>query len=277
MRGLKEGRPRMLMEQTPSQSNWGEYAPLKRPGELRQLSYQAVAHDADAVMYFQWWRSHGSFEMFHSAVVDHDGTGDTRVFREVAEIGRELAALGTQTLGTRVQSAAAVLFDWDCWWVLDHASFPCRDFAYVPLCREYFAALYTLGISADVVTPDADLSGYSLLAAPVLYLLKPGWAEKLERFVSEGGTLALTFRSGCVNETSFALEGGSPDPCAGWRACGWKKLTFSSRTRAIKSVLPSLRLKKSKSTAACCASVSGWSRLCRSGSTSVSSMPASRL
>ena len=35
MRGLKQGQPFMLMEQTPSQQNWQPYNSLKRPGVMR--------------------------------------------------------------------------------------------------------------------------------------------------------------------------------------------------------------------------------------------------
>ena len=49
MRGLKDGQPFMLMEQTPSQQNWQPHNGLKRPGVMRLWSYQAVARGADTV------------------------------------------------------------------------------------------------------------------------------------------------------------------------------------------------------------------------------------
>ncbi|HVU69772.1 MAG TPA: beta-galactosidase, partial [Ktedonobacteraceae bacterium] len=91
MRGLRDGQPFLLMEQTPSSQNWQEYNALKRPGVLRLWSYLAMAHGADSVMYFQWRRSRGSFEKMHGAVVEHSGRSDTRVFREVQQLGAELA------------------------------------------------------------------------------------------------------------------------------------------------------------------------------------------
>jgi beta-galactosidase len=53
MRGIKQGDPFVLMEQTPSVTNWLPYNALKRPGVMRLWSYQAVAHGADTVMFFQ--------------------------------------------------------------------------------------------------------------------------------------------------------------------------------------------------------------------------------
>ncbi len=64
-RGLKDGQPFMLMEQTPSSQNWQPVNALKRPGVLRLWSYLAVAHGADTVMYFQWRRGRGGCEKFH--------------------------------------------------------------------------------------------------------------------------------------------------------------------------------------------------------------------
>lgn len=93
MRGLK-GRPFMLMEQTPSQQNWQPYNSLKKPGQMRAQSYQTLAHGADTIQFFQLRRSVGGCEKFHGAVIEHVGTKNTRVFREVAELGRELSALG---------------------------------------------------------------------------------------------------------------------------------------------------------------------------------------
>lgn len=61
-RGLKQGMPFALMEQTPSVSNWLTDNSLKRPGVLRMQSYQAVAHGADTVMFFQMRRSPASCE-----------------------------------------------------------------------------------------------------------------------------------------------------------------------------------------------------------------------
>jgi len=212
MRGLKEGQPWMLMEQTPSQQNWQAYNSLKRPGVMRLWSYQAVAHGADAVMYFQWRRSRGACEKFHGAVVEHAGRTDARVFQEVAALGQELESLGTRTIGGRVEAKAAILFDWEVWWALEYQNGPSVDLKYVDQAKSFFAALHSAGIPTDIVSPDADLSGYSLVIAPVLYMVKPGIAEKLEKFTENGGVFVTTYFSGIADETDLIFEGGYPGP-----------------------------------------------------------------
>jgi beta-galactosidase len=58
----------------------------------------------------------------------------------------------------------------------------------------------------------ADFSPYRLVVAPMLYLVRPGAAEALERFVEGGGTLVLTYYSGLVNENDLVFQGGFPGP-----------------------------------------------------------------
>ncbi len=212
MRGLKEGKPWMLMEQTPSQQNWQAYNALKRPGVMRLWSYQAMAHGADTVMYFQWRRGRGGCEKFHGAVVEHAGRTDVRVFQEVRTLGEELKTLGDQTLGGLVRSNVAVLFDWENWWGVEYSVGPSVDLKYVPQVSQYYSALHTNGVVADVVSPAADLSKYRVVVAPVLYMVKPGVAENLTKFVESGGILVVTYFSGVVDETDLVFEGGYPGP-----------------------------------------------------------------
>jgi beta-galactosidase len=109
MRGLKDGQPFMLMEQTPSQQNWQAYNSLKRPGVMRLWSYQAIAHGADTVLFFQLRRSIGACEKYHGAVIEHVGHEHTRVFRECAELGREL-----NVLGESLSTIGKIVGRWNC-------------------------------------------------------------------------------------------------------------------------------------------------------------------
>jgi beta-galactosidase len=210
MRGLKEGQAWMLMEQTPSQVNWMPYCQIKRPGVMRLLSYQAVAHGADTVMFFQWRRARGGPEKMHSAVVDHVGTPDTRVFRECAELGQELASLGDTLLDSRQRARVAVLFDWQNWWGIEYCTGITKGLDYVALCKKVYAALWERNTAADVVSPSADLSAYDLVIAPTLYMVRPGVAENLKAFVRRGGRLVTTFFSGLVDENDLITLGGYP-------------------------------------------------------------------
>lgn len=211
MRSLKKA-PFMLMEQTPSQQNWQPYNSLKKPGQMRAQSYQTIAHGADTIQYFQLRRSVGACEKFHGAVIEHVGTEDTRVFRETAQLGEELASFGDSLLGAANHSRVAIMFDWENYWALEYTSGPNKDLKYVDQIHQYYRYFYDKNIAVDFVPADADLSGYSILVAPVLYMVKEGMKEAIEAFVNAGGTFITTFMSGIVGESDNVHLGGYPGP-----------------------------------------------------------------
>lgn len=210
MRGLKQGMPFALMEQTPSVTNWLPYNALKRPGVMRLWSYQAVAHGADTVMFFQMRRSIGACEKYHGAVIDHVGHANTRVFREIAQLGEELEKIGSLTLGARTPSKAAIVFDWDNWWATDYSAGPSIHLHYCDEILHYYKAFHSLHIPVDIIGVNDDLSDYAFVAAPLLYMVKSGYDEKLRSFVLNGGSFLTTFFSGYVDEHDLVTLGGYP-------------------------------------------------------------------
>ena len=211
MRGLKNA-PFMLMEQTPSQQNWQPYNSLKKPGQMRAQSWQTVAHGGDTVQFFQLRRSVGGCEKFHGAVIAHAGTDQTRVFREVAQLGEELNRIGDSIIGSGTESKVGIMFDWDNYWALEYTSGPNVDLKYVDQISRYYEYFYQKNISVDMIPVDADLSKYDLVAAPVLYMVKAGMAEAIEAYVAAGGTFVTGFMSGIVNESDNVHLGGYPGP-----------------------------------------------------------------
>ncbi len=210
MRGLKRDLPFCLMEQTPSVSNWLPSATLKRPGEMRLLSYQAVAHGADTVMFFQMRQSIASCEKFHGAFLQHVGNTQNRVFRECAELGAELQRIGGATLGSLPAPRTAILYDWDNRWAIEGSSGLSLDIEYPEEVMQYYRPLFEANVDVDVIGMEEDLSRYKLVIAPELYMVKPGVRESLERFVQSGGTLVLSLYCGLTNENDQVTCGGYP-------------------------------------------------------------------
>jgi beta-galactosidase len=229
MRGLKANRPWILMESTPSSTNWKEFPTLKPPGLHRLWAWQAIAHGSDASMYFQWRRSRGAHEKFHGAAVEHAGTERARVFREVADLGAEMETLAPDLAGSRVHPArAGVVYDMQCRWALEGSCGPGRDKKWVETVQRFYRALWRRNVPVDVVRMDADWSQYDLIVAPMLYMVKSGAfprsgdaeetrgrqdeAARIEEFVRRGGTFVTTYLSGIVNENDLVYEGGYPGP-----------------------------------------------------------------
>ena len=208
-RSLKR-KPFLLMESTPSLVNWKPYNKPKRPGLDTLSSLQAVAHGSDSVQYFQWRKSRGSSEKFHGAVVGHDGTADTRVFRSVQRTGEVLKKID-EICGSITKARAAVIFDWENMWALDNSQgYSNEGKKYFETCYEYHRVFWERGIDCDIVSPHADLSDYKIVVAPMLYLTDPETIKNLTYYVSCGGTLLGTYMLGTVDETDLCWLGGIP-------------------------------------------------------------------
>jgi beta-galactosidase len=212
MRGSLDGRPFIVAEQTPNQQNWQPYNKLKRPGEVRLLAYQGIAHGADGSLFFQMRQSLAGQEKFHGAVISHGGRSDTRIFQEFSVLGEELESLKDQIVGSRVVASVALIFDWENWWALELASGPSKDLRYLEQVAHYYKAFHALGISVDVIKTTSSLEGYSVVLAPLLYMMKDGIDEKLKEYVAHGGTLVGTYLTGVADENDRCVFGDRPGP-----------------------------------------------------------------
>ncbi|MEG1776227.1 MAG: beta-galactosidase [Clostridia bacterium] len=205
------GKPWVLMESTPSATNWQPVCKLKRPGLHLLSGMLAVAQGADSVQYFQWRKSRGSSEKLHGAVVDHVGHEHTRVFGDVTDMGQYLMDI-KPVLGSVTHARAALLYDWENRWAIEDVQGGRRDKKHEELINDHYKALKAQGIDVDVVDSDQDLSRYSLVVAPMLYMIKPGVAERLEGFVARGGQLVMTYFSGIADENDLCFLTGVPGP-----------------------------------------------------------------
>lgn len=209
MRSLKK-QSFLLMESTPSVVNWRSINRLKRPGMHELSSLQAVACGSDSVQYFQWRKSRGSSEKYHGAVVDHRGGEDTRVFREVTRLGERLGKIATRVIGTINRPRIAMIFDWENWWALDDAYAVDNNLDYREVFVDFFYPLWALGIDVDMVDMEGALDAYSIVIAPLNYMYKKGYADKIRAFVRQGGCYITTCWSGEVDETDLTYTGAHP-------------------------------------------------------------------
>ena len=213
MRSFKD-QPFLLMESTPSQVNWKPINKLKRPGMHLLSSLQALAHGSQSVLYFQWRKGRGAAEQFHGAVVDHDGRGDTRVFRDVTQVGKALETLQAPLYNAPKQPAqACIIYDWSNWWAIDYAQTgQAKNMQYFDTVNMHYRSLWQLGVNVDFRDERdcTDLSRYQLVICPMLFMLKESFAQKLRAYVEKGGTLLMTCFSGVVDESGLAWLGGAP-------------------------------------------------------------------
>ena len=203
-------KPFLLMENTPSQTNWHDVCRPKTWGFHRLSAISNLAHGSDSIQYFQWRQSRGCSEKFHGAVMNHSGRTDTRVFQEVAGVGAMLEKLDA-LCGARTPAKAAILYDIESHWAVNDAKGPRNaGIGDNDLFFRFYLPFWKAGIPVDVVNSDMDFSGYHLLCVPMLYLLRGDVAKRLRDFVRQGGTLILTMHTGVVDAHDLCYLGDTP-------------------------------------------------------------------
>ena len=63
-----------------------------------------------------------------------------------------------------------------------------------------------------MINADCDLSRYKLVIAPMLYMVRDGFAERVDAFVQAGGNFVASYWTGIVNESDLCHLGGFPGP-----------------------------------------------------------------
>lgn len=212
MRAAGGQRPYYVMEQSPNQQNWQPYNKLKRPGEVRRIAWQGLAHGSDSSMFFQMHQSQAGQEKFHGAIIGRSGEGDTRIYREVRELGEELSRMGSRFIGAATPAEVGILFDWENWWALELTSGPTKDMDYLKEVWHYYKPFYQMNIPVDMVKYEQDFSQYKILVAPMLYMLRDGIAERLDAYVRNGGTLIATYMTGYADANDRCIFGAYPGP-----------------------------------------------------------------
>ncbi|MFI1677479.1 beta-galactosidase [Streptomyces sp. NPDC020607] len=201
------GGPWMLMEQAAGPVNWRGVNHPKPAGLNRLWTWQAVARGADAVCYFQWRQSRQGAEKFHSGMLSHAGE-DGRTFREVRQLGAELAAVGPEVAGARVPAEIAVLHDWESWWAGQQEGRPSSLLDHAKLLRAWHRALWEANLPADFAHPAHDLSAYRMVVVPHLYALTDTAIENLTACVRAGGTVVCGFFTGVADGDDRVRPGG---------------------------------------------------------------------
>ncbi len=206
-RGFKQSNF-WLMETQPGHVNWASINNDLNKGEMRRMAWHAVAHGADAVLYWQWRSALGGQEQYHGSLVDQSGQ-PRPLFEEVKQLGQEFKAASKLLEGSTIKSDIAILNCYDSRWSIRWQSHH-KDFTYESHFYNYYRPLAARNLNIDVISADEPLDGYALVIAPGLLILKDHRVEHIREFVHNGGTLVLTLRSGMKDKYNALLPTRAP-------------------------------------------------------------------
>jgi beta-galactosidase len=216
MRGLKR-RNVWIMEQAAGPGGWDFVQPTPEPGRMRVWYFQALARGADTVCFFRWRSARFGIEQYWHGILPHSGIPGSR-YREMKQIGMEMRSLAGELEGSVPVARAAILFDQDSHWGLEIQPLAREAVGLPSLAHQAAEALSGRGTDFDCIEAQAEMGVYALVIAPSLHICPRETAQKLERYVEEGGLLVLGPLSGMKDAENAVVEQPFPgflSPLAG--------------------------------------------------------------
>jgi beta-galactosidase len=196
------------MEQQCGQVNWATHNPLPAEGAVKLWTLQAMAHGADAVMYFRWQAAQAAQELMHSGLLCFDGTPD-RGLLEVQRFAPQIELLNDAL----IQNKIVLLHDYESLWAYDLQKHGANA-SYWAQMMQFYGGLRALGLDVDIRHPNSDLSGYKLVIAAALNIISEQTAANLENTVQNGAYLILGARSGFRQPNGNVWQSRAPGPLA---------------------------------------------------------------
>lgn len=211
MRSLKH-QNYLIMENTPSKVNWHPVNRAKRPGMHEMSSMQEIAHGANSINYFQLHESRGASEMFHGAVISNQQGANTRVYRDVQQVGKDLEKVKPLLNSTYENARVGIVFDYDNMWALDDArTYAKESKKYWETIQNHYRYFWEHDIPVELVSVDDDLEKYTLVIDPMHFMMSEEFGNKLRSYVKSGGYLVGTYITGMVDENFLSHMNGWPE------------------------------------------------------------------
>jgi beta-galactosidase len=197
-----------VIETQPGAVNWHAVNNFLNKGEVRAMAWQAIAHGADEVGYWQWRSALNGQEEYHGTLVGADGT-PVPLYDEVSQIGREFSATQEAFRGTTPVSEVALLHSYDSHWAIQFQKHT-QKYDDIGVLKSYYRRLRMLAQSVDVISPYAPLEQYKLVVAPDLNVIPKDLADHLLAYVHDGGHLVLGPRAGMKDDANGLLPQRQP-------------------------------------------------------------------
>jgi beta-galactosidase len=208
MRGVKDGKPFVIMEEQSGKAGQRFFAPQPYKGQLRLWTYQAIAHGAMGVNYFRWDTAPFGAEEYWHGLLNHDRS-ESVGFEEIRQSVKELKTLGREMLESSYLANAALIFDLDSDWALQVQPGQ-NKLTYPSHLISWYASIAGAHVGIDVIRADADLARYTAVFAPLQYVLSEKQAANIRGFVQSGGLFVTSFRLGAKDETSQIVRTALP-------------------------------------------------------------------
>lgn len=203
-RSLKNSNYLVLETQAQAFPHWTPY-----PGQLRLQAFSHLASGANMVAYWHWHSIHNSFETYWKGLLSHD-LKPNPVYNEAITVGADFAGLSDKLVNLKKRNQVAVMVSNEALSAMEWFKLPDGKI-YNDVVRALYDELYKLNVEVDFIQPSFDrLDEYKLIIVPALYAAATADLERLNDYVSGGGHVVYTFKSGFTDEVVKVRDTAQP-------------------------------------------------------------------
>lgn len=207
MRGVKD-KNFWVMEEQSGPCGWDKLGASPRPGQLRLWTYQAMAHGCEGILYFRFKAAPFGMEQYWYGVLDHDGIPRRRYY-ELQKTGAELKKLSKIFEGAATATDVLIVKSYEEVW--GHKIKPHVDgFDYRDILYSYYKANNHLGTNPACGSEEMIDKRYKVIYMPAYSMVSDEVKTRLCDYVSGGGTLVLTYRSGIKDKNNNIVTATLP-------------------------------------------------------------------
>lgn len=168
---------------------------IVKPGFPRLWNHQQLAYGCRLSVFFPFRAFPSGHEQLMAGVVESDNVKRAK-FYELQQTAAEIQEVYTRTGELLPTARAAIIRDFQTDWTFQNGYTFCPDLKYLREVYNYYHALRTRGVMADIVSSQADLTKYKLIVVPYLAIASPDFCRRLEEAASRGAVVLLTCVSG---------------------------------------------------------------------------------
>ena len=186
-------KPLWILEQQSGPCGWNVLGETPKSGQLKLWSQQAASRGIEALIYFRWRTCPFGAEQYWYGILDHDGVPGKRY----QEIGQAISSIQENEEYLRLPEKKKVLLVYDYDNKFCHDEQPhVRGFVYKEEVVRYYEALRRIHVPVRVGSLAENLDAYELVILPFISMIGKEDAERISRYVKNGGNIILTPFSG---------------------------------------------------------------------------------
>lgn len=201
-----------VMELQPGQVNWANHNSLLQPGTVRMWLWHCFAGGSSYACTYRYRQVLYGAEQYHQGVVTTTGVSLSQGGNEYVQVINEIKGLRTKYKAkSRMPEnikirKSAIMWSFDNLWNLERQKQTYQWDTWQHMQR-YQSILHSFGAPVSFISEDDDFSAYNFIVVPAYQMVDEVLVQKWTDYVSNGGNLIISPRTGAKDKNAHLWEG----------------------------------------------------------------------